>query len=101
MSDVSESSNADPFWVEAEVKRRGKRLAELAAEAGVHHSTVTQARFRIIPRGNRIIANFLGASVHELWPEWFDVAGNRIRSFCESDDGRSADQRHRQKGAAA
>jgi Ner family transcriptional regulator len=101
MSDVSEGSNADPFWIEAEVKRRGSRLAELASAAGVHHSTVTRARFRIIPRGNRIIANFLGTSVHDLWPEWFDAAGNPIRSSCESDDGRSADHRHRQKGAAA
>lgn len=101
MSQKPKPKNADPYWIEAEVKRRNKRLADLAVSAGVHQSTVTRARFRIIPRGNRIIAKFLGLEVHELWPEWFDVDGNPIRDTNESDDDRNAADGHRQKVAAA
>lgn len=29
-------------------------------------------------RANHAIAEFLGVSLHELWPQWFDLSGGRI-----------------------
>ena len=29
-------------------------------------------------RANHAIAEFLGVSLHELWPQWFDHSGGRI-----------------------
>jgi hypothetical protein len=30
------------------------------------------------PRANAAIAEFLGVSLHELWPQWFDEDGKLI-----------------------
>lgn len=89
----------DPYAIQAEVRRRGRTLAQLAREAGVDRSTVQTAIYRRQPTGNRIIASFLEKQVHEIWPDWFDRFGNAIRS----DENPSSDEAEdtRQKASAA
>lgn len=64
--------------VKAAVRRTGITLSELALRHGVKPSTVRASLRRPIPAGNRIVAAYLGKSVHELWPEWFDADGVRL-----------------------
>lgn len=69
--------NKHPEDIKAAIRKRVGTMAELARQHGVHSSTVICAISRPQPTGNRIIAELLGLSLFELWPEWFDADGNR------------------------
>lgn len=92
-------TNADPFILQAEIRRRAGSLAALARSADVDRSTVQSAVYRCQPTGCRIIAEYLEVSVHRIWPEWFDRAGN-VRPGAR-DCSRTLQASARQKGAAA
>lgn len=68
----------DSFAIKAEIRRRGKTLTALAKEAGYQPATVRWAFIRPFPGANRAIAQFLGLSVQELWPDWYDCDGKLI-----------------------
>ena len=70
---AQKARNADPNDLMAEIRKRIGSMSELARRHGVSTSTIRCATRRPQPTGNRIIAEFLGTSVHELWPEWFDA----------------------------
>lgn len=76
--------NEHPENVKAAVRRTGISLAELARRKGLSTSTTRKALRRPTPSGNRAIAEHLGKSLHQLWPEWFDADGNRISSVKDS-----------------
>lgn len=56
----------------AEIRRRDSTLGQIAEEAGLAAATLSWALKNPRPRANRVIADFLGVSMHELWPHWFD-----------------------------
>jgi Ner family transcriptional regulator len=62
----------------AAIHKRGTSLRALARQHGKADSTLRAALQK--PRGpsNLIIADFLGRTLHELWPQWFDRHG-RLR----------------------
>lgn len=64
--------------VKALVRKRGKNLSDLAVAEGLEPSTTARSLSRPIPAANHAIAEFLGLSIHELWPEWYDKSGQRI-----------------------
>jgi Ner family transcriptional regulator len=72
--------NWDRHAIAAEVHRRGATLTQLALDHGLGSSSCRSALCRATPRGDRVIAAFLGVSVHELWPDRYDVSGNRLRA---------------------
>lgn len=92
-------TNVDRYEVMGMVKSRGHSLADLAEQNGLHPSTVQTAIYRLQPSGNRVIATFLGVSVHDLWPEWFDAAGNVIADSTKRKA--ETDAETRQNGVAA
>jgi Ner family transcriptional regulator len=59
----------------AALHKRGMSLRRLALQHGRGESTLRSALH--VPRSpsNRIIAEFLGVPIHELWPAWFDRHG--------------------------
>lgn len=68
----------------AAIHKRGSSLAALGREHGYGDSTMRVALHAPRTPSNRIIAAYLGVSMHELWPAWFDadgrlIAGNRAR----------------------
>lgn len=74
---------SDRIWhradIMAEVRKRGTTLAALAHDEGLARQTLywamhSQPRLR----ANKLIADFLGVPLHELWPNWFDSHGNLI-----------------------
>lgn len=67
----------DRFAIKAEIQRRGSNLTELAVKNDLGSSTARAALLKPSPAANSVIAQFLGVSLHELWPHWYDKDGNR------------------------
>lgn len=70
----------DRHAIAAEVHRRGTTLTQLALDHGLGSSSCRSALCRATPRGDHVIAAFLGVTVHELWPDRYDAGGNRLRA---------------------
>ncbi|WP_316978007.1 helix-turn-helix domain-containing protein [Shumkonia mesophila] len=87
--------------VKAMVRKTGVTLAELARRHDLSDSTTRAALYRPQPSGNRVIANYLGKSLNELWPLWFDERGDRIPSKTGTKNIRPAQAGHCQKRVAA
>ncbi len=73
--------NADPQDIIFALRKSGTTLTAVARLHGVHANTMRSALIRRQPRQNRQIAEALGRSVHDLWPEWFDEAGRSIQKL--------------------
>jgi Ner family transcriptional regulator len=69
----------DRHAIAAEVHRRGTTLTQLALDHGLGSSSCRSSLCRATPKGDSVIAAFLGVSVYELWPDRYDVSGNRLR----------------------
>ena len=63
--------------VVAEIHKRGTTLAKLAAENNRSDAALRMALSEPRKPSNEIIASFLGKSLHEIWPAWFDAMGRR------------------------
>lgn len=68
----------DEFAIKAEIRRRGMTLTTLANTAGLPPSSIRAAFLKPSIGANRAIAQFLGLSVQELWPDWFGANGKLI-----------------------
>lgn len=66
--------------IKAMVWKRGMTLRQISLHAGLGIDAASEALRRPYPSANHAIAEFLGSSVHDLWPRWFDQNGNRITS---------------------
>ncbi|KMJ45150.1 transcriptional regulator [Xenorhabdus khoisanae] len=63
----------------AELRKRGTTLAAVSREAGLSSSTLANALSREWPKGEWIIANYLGIHPSEIWPSrYFDKNGQPI-----------------------
>jgi Ner family transcriptional regulator len=61
--------------VVAALHKRGTSLSQLGRDNGLHDSSLRAALSYPRKPSNKIIADFLGKSLHELWPAWFDSQG--------------------------
>ncbi|KGQ39828.1 transcriptional regulator [Gallibacterium anatis] len=52
----------------AAIRKRGKTLAQLSVEAGLHPRTLGNALERKYPKGEKIIGDFIGLKPEEIWP---------------------------------
>jgi Ner family transcriptional regulator len=59
----------------AAIRKRGTNLSALGRANGRADSTLRAALSNPRPPSNRIIAAFLGKTVNEIWPAWFDSEG--------------------------
>lgn len=73
-SDPQPWHNAD---IVAAVRKAGSNLRQLSLANGFKASTFRSALHRCHPRANRLIADFIGVRVHEIWPQWFMANGER------------------------
>lgn len=67
-----------PEDIKAAVRKSGSTLAAIAIENGFDVSNMSHALTRRTPNAQRAIANHLGKSLHELWPQFYDANGNRV-----------------------
>lgn len=72
--------NIHPEDARARIRKRGLTLTALAAKAGLHVSTISHCLRRCIPAANHAVAAHLGVAPSELWPDWFDRDGVRLRT---------------------
>ncbi|CAK7010936.1 transcriptional regulator [Providencia rettgeri] len=52
----------------AAIKKKGSSLSQISRSAGLNSSTLNNALSRRWPKGERIIAEFLGVPAEEIWP---------------------------------
>lgn len=64
--------------IKAMVKKRGFTMKKVSLDHGLPGTSLTASLYKPAPTANRILAHFLGLSVHELWPQWYDRNGKRI-----------------------
>ncbi|MEX0758759.1 MAG: helix-turn-helix domain-containing protein [Tistlia sp.] len=93
-------ANQHPEDVKAAVRKTGITLEALGQSAGIPGATVRKCLYKPCPKGNRVIAAYLGRRLFDIWPEWYDRQGDRIRSRPGKSSAAHA-AGHRQKRAAA
>ena len=85
--------------IKAELRRRGWNLAKLSRETGVPHSTLKMSFFaKACPKGDFVIAEVLGLSVHQVWPDRYDPQGRRIFDRSQSKPSKEVAQRLKARG---
>lgn len=82
-----------PQDIIAEVRKRGSSLQALTRQHGFGRTTLYSSLTRRFPFAHAVIADFLGVTRRELWPQWYDEQ-DRPR-------GRSRQDRSWRKRAAA
>lgn len=65
-------------WIKGELELRGLSLRALARREGVSHQAMSAALLAPSSHLQPVLADALGVSVHQLWPEWYDERCNRI-----------------------
>lgn len=66
--------------IKAAIRKKGTTLLALSMNNDLSECAVRQALRKPVPRANKVISEFLGVPLHEIWPAWFDQQGQRIRS---------------------
>ncbi|CBJ79500.1 transcriptional activator of maltose metabolism [Xenorhabdus bovienii str. Jollieti] len=70
---ISMKSDWHPADIIAALRKRGTTLAAVSREAGLSSSTLANTLSRPWPKGEWIIANYLGLHPAEIWPSrYFD-----------------------------
>jgi len=95
-------TNMHPEDIKAAVHKQGSSLSDIGRKNGFKAVTTRAAIRRPIPRANKVIANFLNMSCHDIWPEWFSE--NDVRLKGAPDAHKSTHNKtmcHRQKRVAA
>lgn len=72
-SQIKEQNASTENWHRADIlaaiKKRGGTLAQLSRDNGLHERTLYNALERHWPKGEQIIADFIGIPVFTIWPE--------------------------------
>jgi lambda repressor-like predicted transcriptional regulator len=69
---------ARTLWVQAALRHKGSSFAAIGRKHGWHRMTVRQAMFHALDAQERAIAEELGVTQQALFPERYDVQGNRL-----------------------
>lgn len=64
-------------WIKYQLETRGLSLRRLARDEGVSHQAVSYALVAPSSHLQPVIADAIGLTVHELFPEWYDADGTR------------------------
>jgi Ner family transcriptional regulator len=72
-SQIKEQNASTENWHRADIlaaiKKRGGTLAQLSRDNGLHERTLYNALERHWPKGERIIAAYIGVHVSTIWPK--------------------------------
>ena len=61
--------NMHRAYIIAAIREKGSTLAQLSIDAGLHPRTLGNALERKYPKGEKIIADFIGIPPQEIWPD--------------------------------
>lgn len=73
--------NISKEQIKLEIHKRGMSLRALATKNGLSERACANALKNPSPQANRAIADCIGKSVHEVWPEWYDENGDRTTTY--------------------
>lgn len=59
-------------YIVAMIKEKGKTLSQLSIEAGLHPRTLGNVLERKYPKGEKIIADFVGMKPEKIWPTRYE-----------------------------
>ena len=62
------------------IRKRGKTLSQLARENGLSEYAISAALCVPFPAAEKVISKFIQKDLHEIWPDRYDINGNRISS---------------------
>lgn len=82
--------------IKAAVWKAGSNLRALSLSNGLAPATCRNALHKPIPKADLAIANFIGKTLHEVWPNRYDIDGNRIKKS-DSKNRENSPLSHRQK----
>ncbi|HBQ2324979.1 TPA: helix-turn-helix domain-containing protein [Klebsiella pneumoniae] len=72
-SQIKDQNSSTENWHRADIlaaiKKRGGTLAQLSRDSGLHERTLYNVLERHWPKGERIIATYIGVDVNIIWPE--------------------------------
>lgn len=75
----------DRHAIMAEIRRRGSSLRQIAVEAGLSPSACSKAFTQTFPAAEVAIAQFLGLTVQELWPDRYPtLPSSRVENATDS-----------------
>lgn len=102
-ADTTDTEEAPKGWhpemIKAQIRMRGMTLSLLATRNDLHESACRAALIRSQPEAERVIAKYLGVSLHELWPDRYDEQGGRIRHV-RDETNHVRDENHRLSAGA-
>ena len=61
--------NMHRAYIIAAIREKGSTLCQLPIDAGLSPRTLSNALDRKYPKGEKIIADFIGIPPQEIWPE--------------------------------
>jgi len=61
----------------AGIRKRGSSITRLSVEVGFARTTLCASLYKPHPKAQQAIADFLGVTPHDIWPQWYDKAGKR------------------------
>ena len=64
--------NMHRAYIIAMIQEKGKTLSQLSVEAGLHPRTLGNALDRKYPKGEKIIADFIGKTPEVIWPTRYE-----------------------------
>ena len=72
-SQIKDQNSTTENWHRVDIlsamKKRGGTLAQLSRDNGLHERTLYNALERNWPKGEKIIADYIGEEVQHIWPE--------------------------------
>ena len=71
-------TNWDRHRIVAEIKRRHGTLSALARQHGINRRSLSVVFSQPYEAGERIIAKSIDQELHLLWPDRWDMNGNRL-----------------------
>jgi lambda repressor-like predicted transcriptional regulator len=72
------------LWVQMQLRLKQMNFSTIARELGCHRQEVSMAMRLPLYRQEKAIAEALGVTVRELFPERYDEDGNRIHAVREN-----------------
>jgi len=87
--------------IKAAVRKKGPSLKELALRSGLSESACRASLVRPVPAADRVISDFLGVPLHQLWPARYTPKGERRKNRHERNGiNPNRDGAHRQIAGA-
>jgi len=75
-SQIKDQNSSTENWHRADIlaaiKKKGGTLAQLSRSNGLHARTLYNALERHWPKGEQIIADYIGEEVRNIWPERYN-----------------------------